>query len=159
VLISSPPKEEWFKKLLPVYSLKAAAGYFGEGEPVEPEGWIEVDGFGKLDERMFVACAVGRSMEPKIQDGDYIVFRASPTGSRIGKIVLVQYHGPEDPETGGAYTVKKYQSEKVTDEEGDWRHQRIILSPLNPEFSPIVLNEDQAGSVKVIAEYMGTLVK
>jgi len=157
-LISSPPQEELFRRCLPVYTLKAAAGYFGEGEAVEPEGWVEVDGIGKLDERMFVARAVGRSMEPKIQDGDYIVFRANPVGSRDGKIVLVQYRGPEDPETGGAYTVKKYRSEKVSDEEGGWRHKRIILSPLNSEFSPIILEEDEAGSLKLIAEYVTTLI-
>ena len=157
VLIISPPKEQWFKRYLPVYSLKAAAGYFGKGEAVEPEGWVEVDGFGKLDERMFVAKAVGRSMEPKILDGDYLVFKANPAGSRIGKIVLAQYRGPEDPETGGKYTVKKYDSEKVPDEEGGWRNIRITLSPLNPEFSPIILKEDSEDAVKVIAEYLGTL--
>jgi len=30
---------EAFKTLLPLYTLKAAAGYFGSGEAVEPEGW------------------------------------------------------------------------------------------------------------------------
>jgi len=34
-------KRERFKTLLPLYSLKAAAGYFGSGEAVEPEGWLE----------------------------------------------------------------------------------------------------------------------
>ena len=142
---------------MPVYSLKAAAGYFGEGEPVEPEGWLEVHGFGSLDERMFIARVVGRSMEPKIGDGDYAVFRANPAGSRIGKIVLVQYRGPEDPETGGAYTVKKYNSEKVVDETGGWQHKQIVLSPLNPEFSQIIIDEEEAGAVKVIAEYIGKI--
>jgi hypothetical protein len=150
-------KKEAFKSLLPLYSLKAAAGYFGNGEPVEPEGWIEVQGFGTLDERMFVARAVGRSMEPKIYDGDYLVFRANPVGSRIGKTVLVQYRGLADPETGGAYTVKKYDSEKVPDGEGGWEHTRILLLPLNPEYSTIVLEEDRAQSLKVIAQYVGRL--
>lgn len=150
-------RKEGFKTLLPLYTLKAAAGYFGDGEAVEPEGWVEVAGFGKLDERMFVARAVGRSMEPKIYDGDYLVFRANPVGSRIGKIVLVQYRGPADPESGGAYTVKRYDSEKKFEEGGEWRHERITLSPANPEFSPIILTEDQAASVNVIAEYIGTI--
>ncbi len=48
-------KREAFKTLLPLYSLKAAAGYFGNGEAVEPEGWVEADGVGRLDEQMFVA--------------------------------------------------------------------------------------------------------
>jgi hypothetical protein len=76
------------------------------GEAVEPEGWVEADGVGRLDERMFVCRAVGRSMEPAIRDGDYLVFRAKPAGTRQGKIVLAQYRGPADPDTGGAFTVK-----------------------------------------------------
>ena len=67
---------------------------------------------GRLDERMFVCRAVGRSMEPTIRDGDYVVFRAKPVGTRQGKIVLAQYRGPADPDTGGAFTVKRYSSEK-----------------------------------------------
>lgn len=86
-----------------------------------------------------------------------LVFRADPVGSRVGKIVLVQYRGPEDPETGGAYTVKKYDSEKVPDGEGGWKHERIVLSPLNLEYAPIALEEDQAESVNVVAEVVGKL--
>jgi SOS-response transcriptional repressor LexA len=105
-------KREAFKTLLPLYSLRAAAGYFGNGEAVEPEAWIEAEGLGPLDEQMFVARAVGRSMEPAIHDGDLLVFRANPVGTRQGKTVLAQYRGPADPETGGSFTVKRYSSEK-----------------------------------------------
>jgi hypothetical protein len=81
-------KREAFKTLLPRYSLTAAAGYFGNGEAVEPEGWIEADGVGRLDQQMVVCRAVGRSMEPTIHDGDYLVFRARPAGTQQGNIVL-----------------------------------------------------------------------
>ena len=150
------PKEA-FQTLLPLYSLKAAAGYFGNGEAVEPEGWVEADGVGLLDDRMFVARAVGRSMEPRIHDGDYCVFRANPVGSRQGKIVLAQYRGPADPDTGGAFTVKKYSSEKIAASDGDWRHTRVTLAPLNREFQPIVLNPESEGDVQVIAEFLMVL--
>jgi type III restriction enzyme len=150
-------KREAFKSLLPLYSLKAAAGYFGSGEAVEPEAWVEADTIGRLDEQMFVARAVGRSMEPKIRDGDYCVFRAKPEGSRQGKIVLVQYRGTDDPETGGAYTVKRYSSRVVSDSEGAWRHAEITLSPLNPDFKPIVLTPESEGDVRVVAEWIGVL--
>jgi type III restriction enzyme len=150
--------DEAFKTMLPVYSLKAAAGYFGAGEPVDPEGWVRVEGLGKLDERMFVAQVVGHSMEPRIKDGDYCVFQADVVGSREGKIVLVQYRGPEDPDTGGSYTVKKYNSEKDVSTEGDWRHVRIMLHPINPEFDPIELTTDDEGQVQVIAEMLKVLI-
>jgi type III restriction enzyme len=150
-------KREAFKNLLPLYSLKAAAGYFGSGEAVEPEGWVEADSVCRLDERMFVARAVGRSMEPTIRDGDYCVFRGKPEGSRQGKIVLAQYRGPDDPETGGAYTVKRYSSRSVADGEGGWRHAEITLSPQNPDFKPIILTPQSEGDVQVVAEWIGVL--
>jgi SOS-response transcriptional repressor LexA len=150
-------KREAYKTLLPLYTLKAAAGYFGSGEVVEPEAWIEADGTGRLDEQMFVARAVGRSMEPAIYDGDLLVFRANPVGTRQGKIVLAQYRGSADPETGGTFTVKRYSSDKVRAEDGEWRHQRIVLSPLNKEFQPIVIPEDAADAFSVVAEFVAVL--
>ena len=150
-------KREAFRTLLPLYTLRAAAGYFGEGEAVEPEGWIEADGVGKLNERMFVCRAAGRSMEPAIRDGDYLVFRANPTGTRQGKVVLAQYRGPADPDVGGAFTVKRYSSEKEGGNESDWRHTKVTLSPTNPEYSPIVLSEGDADFVQVVAEFVTVL--
>lgn len=150
---------ERYKSLLPLYSLKAAAGYFGKGEHVEPEGWIEADGLGTLDERMFVAKAVGRSMEPKIHDGDYCVFRANPVGTRQGKIVLAKYRGPADPDTGGSFTVKRYASVKLADAESEWRHTKVTLSPLNPEYRAIVLTPESEGDVQIIGEFLQVLGK
>lgn len=150
-------KREAFKTLLPLYSLKAAAGYFGNGEAVEPENWVQADGIGKLDERMFVAKVVGRSMEPRIHDGEYCVFRANPVGSRQGKIVLAQYRGPADPDNGGSFTVKRYSSEKVGDGNGGWKHTKISLSPLNSEFTTIELTAESEDEVKVVAEFIVVL--
>ncbi len=96
-------------------------------------------------------------MEPTIHDGDYIVFRANPVGTRQGKIVLAQYRGPADPETGGAFTVKKYSSEKRQAGEAAWRHARIILSPMNPAFEPIVIHVDAVQAFRVVAEFIAVL--
>lgn len=144
-----------YKTLLPVYSLQAAAGHFGEGRAVELEGWVEVQGLGTLADDMFVARAVGRSMEPRIYDGDYLVFRANQRGSRQGKIVLAR--GPiTDPELGGSYTVKRYSAAGNEGGQG----ARVVLASLNPEFKPIEIeatDEDPSASVEVIAEYVAKL--
>lgn len=150
-------QREAFKTLLPLYSLEAAAGYFGNGEAVEPQGWVEADGIGRLNDRMFVCRVVGHSMEPTIRDGDYVVFRAQPTGTREGKIVLAQYRGIADPDTGGAFTVKRYASEKEVVEDGDWRHTRVVLSPLNPDYEPIVVSPDEAEDMQIVAEFITVL--
>ena len=150
-------RREAFKTLLPLYSLKVAAGYFGNSEVADPESWVEVEGIGKLDERMFVCRAIGRSMEPTIRDGDYAVFRAMPAGTRQGKIVLAQYRGPADPDTGGAFTVKRYSSEKRETDKGKWRHTRIVLSPINPEYTPIIITDNTLEEFAIIAEFVAVL--
>jgi SOS-response transcriptional repressor LexA len=66
--------------------------------------------------------------------------------------VLVQLRDSADPETGERYTVKRYESEKATSEDGTWRHVRITLKPENPSFQPIELTADDEASVRVIAE-------
>lgn len=93
-------------------------------------------------------------MEPRIPDGAMCLFAAPVTGSRSGRIVLVQLQDDRDPETGFRYTVKRYQSEKTANESEGWRHVRVLLEPLNSEFSPIALTVDDEGGVRVIAEFL-----
>ena len=145
-----------FETHLPVYSLRAAAGKFGEGQEVEEEGWVEVSSM-RLREGMFVAQVVGKSMEPRIPDGNHCIFRAPVQGSRQGKIVLVQHHSIHDSETGGRYTVKRYESEKVADGASGWRHTAIRLAPINPDFEAIVFREDTEAKLSVIAELVEVL--
>lgn len=149
-------EKQKFKTLLPLYSLKAAAGYFGEGEAVEPEAWIDASSIGRLDDQMFIARAVGRSMEPQIHDGDYCVFRANPKGTRQGKIVLVQHREISDPETGGSYTIKRYRSEKASKDDG-WGHRVIYLEPKNSDYSTIVLTPETEGELLLVAEFISIL--
>ena len=142
---------------LPVYSIKAACGYFGEGDDVSELGWIQVEGVGKLNRNMFVVQASGHSMEPRINDGDFCVFRANPAGSRQGKIVLVQHHNYYDSDFAGAYSIKEYNSSKSYDEFGNWEHEKIELKPLNKDYNPIVINAEEAEDFRVIGEFIGVV--
>lgn len=144
-----------FIDFLPLYSIRAACGYFGEGENVEEEGWIRVDGIGKLNRNMYVVQAVGDSMEPIIQDGDYCVFRSNLGGSRQGKIVLAQHHSKYDPDYSGSYSIKTYTSKYNYDEYGNWAHEEIVLEPKNKAYNPIIINEDDAEDFRIVGEYVG----
>lgn len=141
---------------LPIYSIKAACGNFGEGQQAEELGWVKIEGLEKLNRNMFVVEAKGKSMEPRIQDGSLCVFRTSVVGSRNNKIVLVQHRGIFDSDHGGSYTIKTYTSEKSFDKEtGEWMHERIVLKPLNAKFSPITIMEDD--NFSVIGEFIGVV--
>jgi SOS-response transcriptional repressor LexA len=156
-----PTAAERYVTCLPLIPLKAAAGAFGDPQNIpedsEWENWVAVELRRKLRRGMFVAQVVGRSMEPKIPDGSYCVFAAPVEGSRQGKIVLAQLRSERDPESGERYTVKRYSSEKSIDEDDTWRHLKITLHPLNPEYSPIVLTAEDENSVSVVAEFVATL--
>lgn len=142
---------------LPVYSLKAACGYFGEGEAVNEVGWIQAEGIGKLNRNMFVVQATGHSMEPQIHDGDFCVFRANAAGSRQGKIVLVQHYNYYDSDYAGAYSIKEYSSVKSFDEFGNWQHEKIELLPLNKDYNPIIIDAEDAEEFRVIGEFVGII--
>lgn len=156
-IVDLVPQEEQYTTYLPLYSIKAACGYFGEGEFVEAEGWIKAEGIGRLNRNMFVVQAVGRSMEPRIHDGDYCVFRANAGGSRQGKIVLVQHRNYYDDDFGGAYSIKEYASTKSYDENGNWQHEKIELIPLNKDYKTILITPDDGEEFQVVGEFVGIL--
>lgn len=139
-----------FRTHLPVYSLRAAAGRFGPEQDVdaEPEDWIPLPEGLRPPEDYFACHVVGRSMEPRIPDGSLCLFRRIPAGSRQGKLVLVRHRGASE---GGEFTIKRYRSEKAVDGEGGWRHTRIVLEPLNPEYPVLELGPDD---FEVIAEFV-----
>ena len=74
----------------------------------------------------------------------------SPVPVRVGRC-LSSCATPSTPIRGERFTVKRYRSEKTADEDG-WRHVRIVLDPVNPEFAPIELKTEDEGSVAVVAE-------
>jgi DUF2075 family protein len=141
---------------LPLYSIKAACGLFGEWQTVNEDGWIKVEGMGRLNRNMFVVKAIGKSMEPQISNNDLCVFRANVVGSRNNKIVLVQHNNYIDSENQGSYSIKKYTSEKTYDKEtGQWQHEKIVLKPLNEDYKPIIIEEEDG--YLVVAEFVSIL--
>jgi len=145
-----------FQTHLPLYSLRAAAGGFGADMEVESEDWIRAPEDLSPAPGMFVARVVGRSMEPLIPDGSLCVFRHGVAGTRQGRLLLIQNRAAS--ESGGEFTVKRYTSRKAGTAEG-WRHERIRLEPLNPEFEAWELepSELEDGPYRVCGEFLRVL--
>ena len=98
------------------------------------------------------------SLNRRIPNGSWCLFREVSDGSRNGKIVIVQSPDIQDPDTGGQYTVKIYRSEKTVTEDS-WSHQRIRLEPdsLDFNFKPFNLQSDTMNEVRVIGEFVGII--
>jgi len=144
-----PSKVLEFRTHLPRYSLQVAAGKFLENDDVTEQGWIEAPQDLRLQPDMFVAQIAGHSMEPYIPDGSLCVFRAGVTGSRVGRLVLAEHR------EANAFAVKRYKSEKATSEEG-WRHERIRLESLNPDYPSWDLEPDEE-KYRILAEFVRVL--
>jgi superfamily II DNA or RNA helicase/diadenosine tetraphosphate (Ap4A) HIT family hydrolase/SOS-response transcriptional repressor LexA len=153
--IEAPAAKDKFTRLVPVYSLEAAAGLWGPETAPEEIGWAEVAG-AVIKPGMFIARVRGHSMEPKIKDGSWNLFRPCPQGSREGRIVLVQFNSMGDPENGGRFTVKKYHSAKTVSEVA-WQHDRIELLPLNPDYEPITVAPHEGSEMVIIGEFVTSI--
>ncbi len=150
-----------YENCIPLYSLKAAAGAFGESQAVEPEAWVEPSGQTRPGTGLFVAQVVGESMNRRIPNGAYCVFRIPVEGSRNARVLLVQHRDIADPETGGSYTVKIYERTGWVRPDGGDRHADVTLKPdsTSPSFEPIVLTDVNEDDVRVIAELVEVLLR
>jgi len=150
-----------YENAVPLLDLKIAAGHFSGEQQVDFDDleWAELPEAFRAQHGFFVAQVVGESMNRRIPNGAWCLFRANPVGSRQGKVVVVQHREISDTDTGGHVTVKVYESKKVSDQEGEWRHSAIILRPDSTlsHYQPIVLKPDQAEQLIVVAELIAVL--
>lgn len=136
---------------IPLVDISAAAGNFSDLQSHSELTWIEPPFNIIAKEGYFVCKVVGESMNKRIPNGSYCLFKQDEGGSRNGKIVLVESTDIKDSEFGSGYTVKEYQSVKnLSDDE--WRHESIVLKPMSTieEYSDIVLTEDDLINFRVV---------
>ena len=168
----SPGEVKPFENCIPLYDLKAAAGRFSDeqqikewmnrqgDEEIAEFDWIELPDPFRHRKGLFVAQVVGESMNRRIPNGAWCLFRLNPGGTRQGKVVLAQHRDITDIDSGGQnYTVKVYNSTKEEFPDGSWRHTSVILKPDTnmPGYEPIVIPHENAEDVKIIAELVAVL--
>jgi uncharacterized protein len=144
---------------VPIFDLAvAAARDFSDEQLVEGHDWVELPDFVRPQRDLFVTRVVGESMNRRIPNGSWCLFKANPAGSRQGKVVIVQHRDIQDAETGTHCTIKVYSSEKRTSADG-WRHERITLRPDSnlPGYRPIELRPDAVADLRVVGELVAIM--
>lgn len=136
---------------VPFYDIVGVAGSFSDLQIHSEVKWIELPFNVSTKEGYFVCQVVGESMNKKISNGSFCLFRKDEGGSREGKIVLVERLNKQDPDFGSCFTVKEYRSKKNYNEYS-WEHESIILRPLSfdSQHEDIILEDDELSSLKVI---------
>lgn len=136
---------------VPLVDISAAAGSFSDLQIHADYDWVELP-FSVVPKKGYFVCRViGESMNKKIPNGSYCLFRQDEGGSRNGKIVLVESTNIDDMDFGSGYTVKEYHSTKNIESEG-WGHESITLRPLSDsqKFEDIILSEDELTNLRVV---------
>jgi hypothetical protein len=126
---------------IPVTTLVAAAGGLGEGRVVEARAWALLpDRRAKPEPGSFLARVVGGSMEPRVPDGAWCVFRAPASAARGDGVALVAVRDPGDD--AARYLVKRVEKTRG-------RRGIVTLASLAPGFAPIEL---EAARAEVLAD-------
>jgi DUF2075 family protein len=143
---------------VPVLDIKIAAGDFSK------EQWLQECHYAELPDHViakpgfFIAQVVGESMNRRIPNGSWCIFREPSAGSRNGKVVIVQSRDIQDPDTGSQYTVKIYRSTKTLTDDS-WSHRDIRLEPDSHDsnFKPLNLKSDAAVHLCVVGEFVAII--
>ena len=148
-----------FENCVPLYDLYAAAGDFSEEQLLSDVEWVELPDCFRPQPGYFVVRVVGESMNRRIPNGSWCLFKKEPSGTKQGKVVLVQQRNISDLEDGGHFTVKVYESKKEVQSDGTWRHSSIILRPdtSSSGYKTIEVPIDEVDSFQVIAELVAVL--
>jgi len=136
---------------IPLVDISVAAGNFSDLQSHSELTWVEPPFNISVKKGNFICKVVGESMNKKIPNGSYCLFKQDEGGSRNGKIVLVESTNIHDSEFGSGYTVKEYHSKKNVSTD-QWSHETIILKPLSDkeEYSEIELRNDEMNNFKVV---------
>ncbi len=150
-----------FENAIPLVDLKMAAGAFSEGQYFDEDAieWVELLGPYKPAAGYFVAQVIGESMNRRIENGAWCLFRMNPAGTRQGKVVVAQLRDESDPDFGGRYTVKLYTSVKHPTASDPVGHVSVTLSPDSddPSYLPLVFDGKTVAGVEIVAEFVAVL--
>ena len=149
---------EPYVNAVPIYRLDIAAGEFSEEQRVEDHEWVELPDSFTAREGHFVARVVGDSMNRRIPNGSWCLFRACPDGTKNNKVVIVHHRDIQDQDTGTSYTIKLYSSEKVIDGE-EWQHSRVVLIPASysNDYEDLVFHGEALVDLRVVGELVAVL--
>lgn len=146
---------------VPLIDLKFAAGVFSGTQTIADSetAWVKLPDIFRPQRGLFVAQVIGESMNRRIPNGAWCLFRMNPVGTRQGKVVVAQHRSIHDPDLGGSYTVKVYQSEKKVAIDGGWRHARIMLRPdsTDTSYTDLEFGPETVEGLSVVAELISVL--
>lgn len=136
-------------RAIPLLWLKPAAGNYSEPQGSGIRAWLEAPRGQGTKKGLFVVQVDGRSMEPSIADGAYVLCRR-PWAPSPGQLGIFARTDGRDPEGHARYTLKQYHPRVSTD--GNLGGE---LRPKNPNFA--ALRPDASGEERPFGQFIKVL--
>lgn len=157
-LLLDPEQTVSHPNTVPILDVKVAAGDFSKEQWLKHCQYAELPDHFTAKPGFFLAQVVGESMNRRIPNGSWCLFREVSDGTRNGKVVLVHSRDIQDPDSGGQYTVKIYRSEKTVTEDS-WSHRIIRLEPdsMDLGFKPLILEPETTNELQVVGEFVAII--
>ena len=151
---------------VPLFELRVAAGSFSPDQFVadaneDCEGdksvWVAPTSSIKPSKGLFVAQIVGNSMNRRVKDGEWGLFRLNPVDPE-GRPVLVWRPGDLEADGGGQFVLKVFKGEYAQDEDGNRITVACSLVPDSDDdsYKPLLLGKDGVRA-QVVAELLEVL--
>jgi hypothetical protein len=87
-------------------------------------------------------------MAPAVPSGALALFRSPVVGPLEGRVIVAELRDHSDPETGGAYVLKRVGSVELRPRGG----LQLQLRSDNPDFAPLLVDADDSNELRIIAE-------
>ncbi len=121
--------------------------------------WLPLSGRHRARPGLCVVPISLPSMSRSVPMGSWCLLRLAPAGPWDNKLLLLEHPEIDDPDLGGSWTLRRYQSQQRTYEDGSWQALRVILSAVSPnnDIATQVLEEVEESTIWVIAELLEVL--
>lgn len=146
-----------WENAVPVLDLKVAAGDFGDAQSLEDDAveWAALPDHIRILPGMFIAKVAGESMNRRVPNGTWALFRADPGGTRQGRVVLAERSLLGDAEDSGRYTLKIYDAHKLETADGiEYRSVTLRPDSTDARYTPIEIDLDDPDRPRIIAILM-----
>lgn len=156
-----PKAAQRYVTCVPLIPLEVAAAAFRDSQPFDEDecNWVEIKGGPKPARGLFVAQVVTESINRRIPNGTWCLWRSAPGDTPAGTIVLAQNRDIKDPELGGDYTVRVLTFHIAETDYGHVTYENVFLEPdsSDPSFTFINCPNLDYRDDCVVAVFVATL--
>ncbi len=141
-----------FVNAVPVFDLSNSFPPLEQAAADKSYDWVSLPEYITCGPDFFVVPMVGESMNKRIADGTWCLFKKTPAEKSAGEIVLAYHPDIYNTDGSGCYAIRRYwPGETVLHEE-----QKVLLQPetRTPGYADIEIAGDSTGRLEILGKFV-----